>query len=150
MKSTIKETKEMILDELNKAYENNPTKEIEKKLILFVENEIQIEIQVDKKLKKVGYTTLVSMLVSIVVWCVAFYFTRNSFFSVPLALGVGFLLHFFVSENMYVDDKNLANYNLTNYLQIKSKREHQKEKEAEQRLINEYLTPIKNPQGEAK
>lgn len=27
MKSTIKETKEMILDELNKAYENNPTKE---------------------------------------------------------------------------------------------------------------------------
>lgn len=142
MKSTIATTKKMILDELNKAYENNPSKEIEKKLILFVENELGVQKQGSSRRKRAGYATLVSVFV----WVIVYYFSQDALLAIAFALLAGFLTPIWIPERMCIS----ADKALSNYFKLKSIRDNQKENEAEQRLINEYLTPIKNPQGEDK
>ena len=136
MKSTITMTKKMILDELNKAYENNPTKEIEKKLILFVENELGVQKQGYSRLKIAGYATLVSVFV----WVIVYYFSQDALLAIAFAALAGFLAPVWIPERMCIStDKGLSHY-----FKLKSIEDNQKEKEAQQRLINQYLNPIKN------
>ena len=150
MKSTIATTKKMILDELNKAYENNPTKEIEKKLIHFVEEElkesmysIMYESKLYRDVKKAGYATLLAFLI---VTITAFVSSNDHKLSVAIGLFAGLFVIV-----LYKPEKKLkVAAGFENYVKIKTLSDNQKEKEAEQRLINEYLTPIKNPQGEDK